>query len=300
MVKSPVLRSVLVALDLSPMSARVAARAALLPLADDARLTLLHVLPRLRRTTLRQGAEEVARETLETTAAEIAPSLGEKVQLRSLVTTGSAAKEISKQARAARADLVVLGRGGARALRDTFLGSTAERVIRGSQLPVLAVRNPARARYRRPLLALDLDDAAPQALGVVLRLFPPPRPQLSLVHVYDGSTDLLDAWNPTAEQARECRRLSREAAIGRIAHLLAICHRLAKGEDVAWSPVVRVGSPREVIPRTLAKRRADLLVVGTRGRSALAQAFLGTVAGDLLRAVSCDVLVVPPQQAPTP
>jgi nucleotide-binding universal stress UspA family protein len=293
-----VLRSVLVALDLSPISARVAARAALLPLVDGARLTLLHVVPRLLPPAFRRQAEQSAHKALEAAAEEIAPSLAAGVELQTVVTAGFPAKDISSHAGAVQADLVVVGRGGARALRDTFIGSTAERVIRQSRVAVLAVRNAARARYRRPLLALDLDDAAPEALRLVLRLFPPPRPELALVHVYDGSTDQLDTWSATDEQAAECRRLSREAAVRRIAHLLAISHRLARGEDVRWSPRVRIGSPRHLIPKIVAKHRADLLVVGTRGRSGVAQAFLGTIAGDLLRAVSCDVLVVPPRRAP--
>jgi hypothetical protein len=42
--------------------------------------------------------------------------------------------------------------------------------------------------------------------------------------------------------------------------------------------------------------RADLLLLGTHGRAGLAHALLGTVAGDVLRDVQCDVLVVPPRR----
>ena len=39
---------------------------------------------------------------------------------------------------------------------------------------------------------------------------------------------------------------------------------------------------------------ADLVLLGTHGYSGVAQVFLGTVAGDILRDLRCDVLVVPP------
>ena len=38
----------------------------------------------------------------------------------------------------------------------------------------------------------------------------------------------------------------------------------------------------------------DLLMLGSRGYSGVAYAFLGSVAGDLLRKAKCDVVVVPP------
>ncbi|NTX17898.1 universal stress protein, partial [Myxococcus sp. CA056] len=58
----------------------------------------------------------------------------------------------------------------------------------------------------------------------------------------------------------------------------------------------RYGSPRTVIPDVVAKSRADLLLLGTHGRAGIAHALLGTVAGDVLRDVTCDVLVVPPRR----
>jgi nucleotide-binding universal stress UspA family protein len=54
------------------------------------------------------------------------------------------------------------------------------------------------------------------------------------------------------------------------------------------------GSPRGVVEKAIKKAQTDLLVLGTRGYSGAAFVFLGTVAGDLLRAAQCDVLMVPP------
>jgi nucleotide-binding universal stress UspA family protein len=50
-----------------------------------------------------------------------------------------------------------------------------------------------------------------------------------------------------------------------------------------------------VIKRAIKKADTDLLVLGTHGYSGLAHVFLGTVAGDVLREVTCDVLIVPGQ-----
>jgi nucleotide-binding universal stress UspA family protein len=55
------------------------------------------------------------------------------------------------------------------------------------------------------------------------------------------------------------------------------------------------GSPRLVIEKAVKKADTDLLVLGTHGYASVAYLFFGTVAGDVLREVSCDVLIVPPR-----
>jgi nucleotide-binding universal stress UspA family protein len=53
---------------------------------------------------------------------------------------GAAADVIVREARRARADLIVLGTHGRRGVRRLVLGSDAEQVVRSSRVPVLLVR----------------------------------------------------------------------------------------------------------------------------------------------------------------
>jgi nucleotide-binding universal stress UspA family protein len=57
---------------------------------------------------------------------------------------------------------------------------------------------------------------------------------------------------------------------------------------------VRYGPARAVVGRAIRRGEIDLLMLGSRGYSGVAYAFLGSVAGDLLRKAKCDVVVVPP------
>jgi nucleotide-binding universal stress UspA family protein len=76
---------------------------------------------------------------------------------------------------------------------------------------------------------------------------------------------------------------------------LALAQLNVPHEDAPrWKTHVRYGSPRIVVEKAVRKAETDLLVLGTRGYSGAAYAFLGTVSGDLLREAKCDVLVVPP------
>ena len=161
--------SLLVPIDLSPASDRVVGRVAQLPLAEGCRITLLHVISMDLPVRDRKRAEVAARKVLRAEAQELGRQLPRGVALQSVVAQGAAATEIARYATSVKAELVVMGRYGGSVLRDVFLGSTAERVIRRGQLPVLAVRLRARTPYRHPALALDIDQAANESVAMLLR-----------------------------------------------------------------------------------------------------------------------------------
>ncbi len=80
-------------------------------------------------------------------------------------------------------------------------------------------------------------------------------------------------------------------------HVLADALATPEGAraDAGWRTRARPGPPRRVIPKAVKTSESDLLALGTHG-SRLARPYLGTVAGDVLRDVTCDVLVVPPRR----
>jgi nucleotide-binding universal stress UspA family protein len=196
-----------------------------------------------------------------------------------------------------QAELIVMGRGGARVLRDAFLGSTAERVVRQAQLPVLVVRLAARASYLRPLLALDLDEAAHEAVRLMLRLLPPPRPRADVIHAFDAPYQSLVYPSLSSDDDDERKSELASSAARELAKLLVTASAQAGMPPETgpyWKTRVRHGSPRLVVEKAMKKGDHDLLVLGTHGYSGAAFFLLGTVAGDLLRAAKCDVLMVPP------
>ena len=294
--------SLLVPIDLSPASDRVVGRVAQLPLAEGCRITLLHVISMDLPVRDRKRAEVAARKVLRAEAQELGRQLPRGVALQSVVAQGAAATEIARYATSVKAELVGMGRYGGSVLRDVFLGSTAERVIRRGQLPVLAVRLRARTPYRHPALALDIDQAANESVAMLLRIIPPKRPPVTVIHAFD--VPHYGMLNPgmSTDDAEEYNDEYREKALHEIAALLrkALLRSKAGPDDAPiWKAHIRYGTPRLVIERTVRRTDTDLLVLGTRGRSGAAYLFLGTVAGDVLRNVACDVLVVPPRRQPS-
>lgn len=291
-------RSLLIPIDLSPGSERVLGRVARLPLAEGARLTLLHVVPKSLPRDARGLAETDARKALATHWQSLSQSLPKGVIAQQVVKVGVPAAEIARHARAARAELIVMGRGGGRPLSELFLGSTAERVIRRGQLPVLVVRLPPRTPYQRPALAVDRDEAARDVLTLLLRVVALPRPRVALIHAYEAPYHGLIYPSLSAAGAEEYRGYYRQKALKALMRLVATTltqARVLPKDAPVWKTYLRYGSPRSIIEKTVKTLGTDLLVLGTHGHTGVAHAFLGTVAGDVLREVPCDVLVVPPR-----
>jgi nucleotide-binding universal stress UspA family protein len=292
-------RSLLVPVDLSPLSDRVVGRAVSLPVAAGGTVTLLHVVPRSLPIRARRQAEKDARTALAGEALHASKALGPNIALKHTVSVGAPAAEIADHASRVKADLIVMGRGAARPMRDSFLGSTAERVVRQGRLPILVVRLPARAPYRRPMLGLDLDEAAKAVLAMLFRVIPPPRPPVAVIHAHDAPYLGMAHAGLSEEEIEEEEHRYRPTVIAKLAQVVAGARHAQKNavdEVPEFKTYVRFGDPRGVIKAAVRQLDTDLLVLGTHGYSGISQVFLGTVAGDILRDVRCDVLVVPPRR----
>jgi nucleotide-binding universal stress UspA family protein len=288
--RSRPLRRVLAGIDFSSGSDAVLSRIGNLPLAPGAAITLLHVLPTINGKGVARLRHETERR-LRTEAAALVRSLATagmpRAKVRPLLARGRPHEEIRR--RSASADLIVLGRYGQRSFRDLLLGSTAERVLQGGTVPVLLVARRARAPYRRPLVAIDLSPATAPALDLAARLVAPGAGVLHVVHVYETANAqvLHRVGTPAARAAyaRQCRTEARRAVLKRLQETDAAA--------MVGRVVLRRAEPRGAILETAEQQNTDLLVLGTHGRSGVADWLLGSVAEAVMRHATCDVLVVP-------
>jgi nucleotide-binding universal stress UspA family protein len=290
-------RNVLIPIDLTSASDRVLGRVALLPLAPNARLILLHVVPSDLEAEARTHADLEAKRSLAREATHLARSLRTDVTITQVIMHGAPASAIADCSAEYHVEMIVMGRGGGHALRDAFVGSTAERVMRRTKLPVLMVRLAPHAAYERPALALNSDDAAGVALAQLMKIAPVARASVTVIHAYDVSYQRIIEPALSDDDDGVVSGPLQVEATHRLAALLSAAMagaKMAPEDAPVWRQHVRVGVPRFVIGKAVESTETDLLVMGTRGRSGIAYAFLGTVAGDVMRAVSCDVLVVPP------
>ncbi len=144
------IRNILVPLDLSAASDRVAAYASAMARCFGARVTALLVveeaeslrglnLPHVSYDELIPDLESRARHDLEAYARR---NLKDAKDLELRVTHGNPWEKILAVAAQTNADLVVMGTHGRKGLDRALFGSTAERVLRRSTVPVVAVPLP--------------------------------------------------------------------------------------------------------------------------------------------------------------
>ena len=203
------------------------------------------------------------------------------------VVTGDPFDGILRAATEAGADLIVMGSHRKQLLRDIFVGTTIERVIRNGAFPVLMVNNEAQRRYENVVAAVDMSDASARALQVAL----------STGLIGAGRATLLHAYSPFIkgkmymQQARIAELVDdeRQRAMDELAGFL-----VTKGlTHERWVLRVKEGSPMEIISRTVSDLRPDLLVMGTHGRPAVINALIGSVTEEALRSLDVDILAVP-------
>lgn len=155
------LHRVLVAHDFSASSDAALGVAIRLARASDAELVVLHVAEPVL-APLDYGAALVAQaatdpavlRSLRTRLQEVVDAaVRGTVRSRVGVEVGASFERVADRARAEDADLVVVGSHGRRGWKHLLLGSTAERVVRLSDRPVLVVKPGAVGRSWRSFLA---------------------------------------------------------------------------------------------------------------------------------------------------
>ncbi|MBI2160350.1 MAG: universal stress protein [Candidatus Rokubacteria bacterium] len=143
-------------------------------------------------------------------------------------------------------------------------------------------------RFRKILHPTDFSKASGAAFTRALELAKQQRAELRLVHVLTPPAVLLEDSFMTAKTWAELTTAGRREAQRRLPPLLA----KARTARVRATAAVVEGTPFEEIVREARRRRADLIVMGTHGRTGVARFFLGSVAARVLALARCPVLTV--------
>lgn len=289
----PAISTMLVPTDFSGGADQALGRALRLPLERGAAVHLLHVMSEpLFDAPLRKARVTTAKAMAEVVkcAKAQAKALGLTVSIKGTVVAGRPFEQIVRQSRLLGADLIVLGRHGRRPVRDMFIGSTSDRVIRYGDLPVLVVNHPARRPYARPIAAIDFNETTRTTLETLIRISGPSVAEIMLVHAYlvplEGMASL-----PSARASENIsRKAAREQASANADEVIAALPPWG----VSLRTVFAYGDARRVVLTRARSHKADLIALGTHARSGLSCALLGSVAEWILGNADCDVLVARP------
>jgi nucleotide-binding universal stress UspA family protein len=182
------------------------------------------------------------------------------------------AKEVVRLADDWHADVIVMGRRGKRGLARLMVGESTREVIGYADCKVLVVPKAATMWSRRILLGTDGSRHSEMA-GVVAGEF---------AKRFGLPVSVLAVMGPKHDEKR--RAEGREAAERMRA-------ALARDGVDAEATVVE-GDPGTEVARFAQQRGADLIVMGSHGRTGFGRLLLGSVSEKVIGQATCPVLVV--------
>jgi len=180
--------------------------------------------------------------------------------------------EIIAAAERERADVIVMGRRGKRGLMKRMIGDVTSRAVGKAKCSVLVVMEGAAMWRKRILLATDgsrFSDAAAVAATKIAELCRLPVTVLSTIR----------------DSFSEERAAVADESASRV-------HEHLKSRNIEADKVVLRGDPDKLIVETAQAREADLIVMGTHGRTGWERVVVGSVTESVIGSSRIPVLAV--------
>jgi nucleotide-binding universal stress UspA family protein len=201
------------------------------------------------------------------------------------VSVGDVYDEIKMAIEDLKPEIVVMGTHGRRGVERWFMGSTTEKLMRHSPVPLITISGAGEKvgapRFSRILVTTDFSEGTSDALAYAFSVAQENESKITLLHViHDVAADVSGKY--------------RESLIEGVQKQL---EDLVPPEATTWcdvSSLVEIGVPYRVIPRVLEDEKIDLLVMNIHGKGMLDRALLGSTAERVVRMARCPVMLIPP------
>jgi nucleotide-binding universal stress UspA family protein len=189
-------------------------------------------------------------------------------------------EKIVDAAYAFNCDLIIMGRSGSK-LKTFFLGNTTARVIGYSPVDVLVIPYPKNVGFKKILVAVDGSPFAEKAFSKALALAKEHQSQLFIISVVDIPMEIYAVAPEIGEKALEKRKTYIETLV-----------KKANEEEVKAEGFLRQGLADEKIIEVAKEIEAELLVMGTYGRTGIKRLLMGGITERVLSIGALPVLVV--------
>ncbi len=268
------MKHIMVAHDLSDKAQIALQRGAQLAQQHQARLSVLYVLENHLPMAVIEKQMLVADALL---SQQLRDCGVENTQI--LIKMGRPAQVIVAAQQAHSVDFLVMG-DHHQDSPEYFSGTTLERVLQRSAVPVLLAIEPDITPYQRAFVPLDFSLCACHALHHVFKLLPQTATihalhvlEMAEVHGADSESEI--TWQTSLfDQLVEDERAKLPEVGPQISHEL------------------RQGELHNCLAQVIAEQKPQILAIGKHGRGVLADALLGSLAQHFLEYPPCDVLVV--------
>jgi len=303
-------QSILVAMDFSPPAKAALKQAVWLVRQTGGKVVLAHTLPDLRRvvhsgsvnarldvfygegTVLRREVQEPYVTRMRRMIADL-DALDLDVQYEVLL--GEPYYELTQAVFGGDHDLVLAGTRGLAAWEQMLVGSTARRLIRKCPASVWIAKAAHLHPPRIVLAATDFSDVSCRAVSQALWIAQQADAEFHLLHVSDAA-DLPDDWLPRVGAGST---LQNEIEAAGKQRLDAFVQSLQLKEGRLHVHHAS-GTPWQEVTSTARSIGADLIALGTVGRSGIKGLLLGNTAEKVLGTCDCSILTVKPADFTSP
>jgi nucleotide-binding universal stress UspA family protein len=195
---------------------------------------------------------------------------------------------ISEEAAKNKISMIIMGRRGRSGLKRLMMGSVTSRVIGHAPCNVLVVPRAARMDFKSIVVAADGSKYSHAAASEAIGLAKQNKGELTVISVVPSEfitpTDI-DMTVTHKEHISDKQMLEAEKNVKAV-------KEAAQREGVAVKAFVMNGRPAEAIIEIAKDRDADLIILGSHGRTGLEKLLMGSVAERVIVLASCAVLVV--------
>lgn len=264
------MKKILVPIDFSEHSEYALEAAAILARKNNAEVIVLHMLEISDAVLTHHNSEQQAKAFFLLKLAEqkfeefLDKDYLTDVVLTPVVKHFKVFSEVNDVAKEQNADLIVMGSHGASGVKEFFVGSNTEKVVRYSDIPVLVIKhNPILMDFENVVFACDFTEESVQPYLTASKTFAKMGSKLHLVYVNLPNV----GFKSTTEMEKS------------VAAFLKSAHgNLEKMNEVKY---VSDYSVEQGVLNFANVVGADLIAVATHGRRGLAHFFEGSISEDL-------------------
>ena len=286
---------ILVAVDFSPDAAAALKQAVWLARQTGVQIVLAHTIPDLSKSVYwgpyeREMNQRELRDRSDTAMRRMIVDLNAMdLDVKFETLLGEPFVEITHAVQEEGYNLVLAGTRGLGKWEHFFVGSTAKRLIRKCPSSVWIVKVGHICPPKVVLAATDFSHVSLKAVKEGLRVAQQASAEFHLLHVVD-SKDVPEDLISRIPKGSSLRQEINEEATRRLEEFLdsLAVDRTQIQVHLSW------GTPWQEIQRISRHQAADLIVIGTVGRSGIKGLLLGNTAEKVLDTCDCSILTVKP------
>ena len=224
--------------------------------------------------SLRRPCEDALRE-----AEKIAET--ERALIKTVCEEGEVYERIVDLADAENCDIIVMGRRGRHHLERILVGSVTARVIGHSQRDVLVVPKDTQVGWKKIVFATDGSKYSAVAIDKAI----------AFAQSYGGELIVVSVVDVPAEFYAEAPKAA-EDMIHKAKEYVAEVKKKALAAGVKAETYVGEAEAYEAITNLAKDRSANMIIIGSHGRTGLRRLLMGSVAEKVIGLAPCPVLVV--------